>query len=47
MLRLLGRIATDHKNASLFVKMENAPAITMYRNIGFAVEDRFRISYYR
>jgi predicted GNAT family acetyltransferase len=47
MLRLLGRIAADSKNASLFVKMENEPALRMYRAIGFGVEDGFRISYYR
>lgn len=47
MLRLLERLASDSKNASLFVKKDNAPALRMYRNIGFAVEDGFRISYYR
>lgn len=47
MLRLLDRLASESKNASLFVKKENAPALRMYRNIGFAVEDGFRISYYR
>lgn len=47
MLRLLERLASDSKNASLFVKKDNAPALRMYRNIGFAVEDEFRISYYR
>ena len=47
MLRLLKRIASEHKNASLFVKKDNAPAQTMYQNIGFAVESEFRISYYR
>jgi len=29
------------------VKEENGPAQKMYRNIGFAVESGFRISYYR
>lgn len=47
MLRLLEVIATASKNASLFVKKENAPALRMYRNIGFGIEDGFRISYYR
>ncbi|MFW6291286.1 MAG: GNAT family N-acetyltransferase [Spirochaetota bacterium] len=47
MLRLLERLASESKNASLFVKKDNAPALRMYRNIGFAVEDEFRISYYR
>lgn len=47
MLRLLERLASESKNASLFVKKDNAAALRMYRNIGFAVEDGFRISYYR
>lgn len=47
MLRLLQRVASEHKNASLFVKKDNAPALQMYRNIGFTAESEFRISYYR
>jgi uncharacterized protein len=47
MLRLLQRVAADHKSASLFVKKDNEPALRLYRGIGFAVEDEFRISYYR
>ncbi|MFW5688034.1 MAG: GNAT family N-acetyltransferase [Spirochaetota bacterium] len=47
MLRLLQRIAAEQKSGSLFVKKDNAPALRMYQNIGFAVDDEFRISYYR
>jgi predicted GNAT family acetyltransferase len=47
MLRLCELVAKDHKSATLFVKEENGPAQKMYRNIGFAVESGFRISYYR
>lgn len=46
MLRLLQRIGEEHKSASLFVKKDNAPALRLYRGIGFAIEDEFRISYY-
>ena len=47
MLRLLQRIAAEHKSASLFVKKDNAAALRLYKGIGFAIEDEFRISYYR
>jgi len=47
MLRLCDLVAKDHKSATLFVKKDNGPAQKMYRNIGFAVESEFRISYYR
>jgi len=47
MLRLCELVAKDHKSATLFVKEENGPAQKMYRNIGFAIESGFRISYYR
>lgn len=46
MLRLLQRIAAQRKNGALFVKKDNAPALRLYKNIGFAVDDGFRISYY-
>ncbi len=47
MLRLLQRIAAEHKSAALFVKKNNAAALRLYQGIGFAIEDEFRISYYR
>jgi predicted GNAT family acetyltransferase len=47
MLRLLSYIAAEQKTATLFVKMDNAPAIAMYRSLRFQVLDDFRISYYR
>ena len=47
MMRLLQKVASEQKSASLFVKKDNAPALRMYQNLGFAVEDGFRISYYR
>jgi ribosomal protein S18 acetylase RimI-like enzyme len=40
-------IAKEHKGVSLFVKQENAPAISTYEKVGFSIEDDFRISYYR
>ncbi len=47
MLRLLNLVAGQEKSATLFVKMDNGPALKMYRNLGFRVVDGFRISYYR
>ena len=47
MMRLLALIAAESKTATLFVKLTNHPALTMYRNLGFRVLDGFRISYYR
>jgi uncharacterized protein len=47
MLRLLSLIAADKKSATLFVKLDNQPALRMYKNLGFRVLDDFRISYYR
>lgn len=47
MLRLLQRIAADRKTATLFVKKDNVAALRLYGGIGFAVEDEFRITYYR
>lgn len=47
MLRLLALVAAEKKSASLFVKLRNAPALKLYRNLGFQVLDGFRISYYR
>lgn len=47
MLRVLSMVAAEHKSASLFVKMDNGPALSLYQNLGFRVLDGFRISYYR
>ncbi len=47
MQRLLSLVAGDKKTATLFVKMDNDPALRMYKNLGFRVVDGFRISYYR
>jgi predicted GNAT family acetyltransferase len=47
MTKLLGLIAAQSKSASLFVKGENAPAIRLYRNLGFGIQGGFRIVYYR
>lgn len=47
MLRLLSLIAAEKKTATLFVKMDNGPALRMYGNLGFRALDEFRISYYR
>ena len=46
MARLLELIAADRKSATLYVKEHNAPAITMYRNLGFGVDGGFRVAYY-
>ena len=47
MQRLLSLVAADKKTATLFVKIDNGPALRMYKNLGFRVVDGFRISYYR
>ena len=46
MTQLLERIRRTHKNGTLFVKKDNGPALTMYSNLGFTIEDEFRISYF-
>jgi predicted GNAT family acetyltransferase len=46
MTLLLQRIRSAHKNATLFVKKDNGPAIKMYSNLGFTNEGDFRISYF-
>jgi ribosomal protein S18 acetylase RimI-like enzyme len=46
MTELLEHIAASGKNGTLFVKKDNAPAIKMYKNLGFVREHDFRISYY-
>ncbi|MBN1700075.1 MAG: GNAT family N-acetyltransferase [Spirochaetales bacterium] len=46
MARLLNDIFKKHKLATLFVKKNNTPAITLYRKIGFSIRENFRINYY-
>lgn len=46
MTVLLERIRGARKSAALFVKKDNGPALTMYSNLGFTIEDDFRISYF-
>ncbi len=46
MERLLETIAADRKSGTLFVKKENGAALRMYSNLGFRLENEFRISYY-
>lgn len=46
MARLLETIAADRKSGTLFVKKENGAALRMYSNLGFRLENEFRISYY-
>lgn len=47
MRHLLADVLGAGKHASLFVKRNNGPALTMYQKLGFAVRDGFRITYYR
>lgn len=47
MLRLISILAAEKKSATLFVKLHNKAATSLYRNLGFGVLDGFRISYYR
>lgn len=44
---LLGEISKQGKKAALFVKINNEPAIQLYKNLGFTIETDFRISYFR
>ncbi|MFW5826714.1 MAG: GNAT family N-acetyltransferase, partial [Alkalispirochaeta sp.] len=44
---LLAELQKEHRNASLFVKLDNQPAQELYRSLGFLFESPFRISYYR
>lgn len=46
MRRLLSHIADEKKSGTLFVKKHNAPALRMYRGLGFAIQESFRISYF-
>jgi uncharacterized protein len=47
MRTLMEEIEQAGKQCTLFVKRHNAPAISMYSKLGFAVRDDFRITYYR
>jgi predicted GNAT family acetyltransferase len=47
MTKVLEHIGQERKSGTLFVKRENAPAVRMYRSLGFGVQDAFRISYFR
>jgi len=44
---LLDRIFEDKPAASLFVKKHNAPAVALYRRLGFRTLEDYRISYFR
>lgn len=46
-LYLLDEISVKKKKATLFVKINNAPAIKLYRSLGFKIQTNFRISYFR
>ena len=46
MTRLMRMLASERKQCCLFVKIQNAPAIAMYRRLGYVVRDEFRITYY-
>lgn len=47
MRELLDRIFREKGTASLFVKKHNAPAIALYRRLGFRALEDYRISYFR
>jgi predicted GNAT family acetyltransferase len=46
MYLLLKKIFKIKKITSLFVKKNNAPAISLYRKLGFEMRENFRISYF-
>ena len=46
MQELLKQIFTSKEMACLFVKTANTSAITLYRNLGFILQEKYRISYY-
>jgi ribosomal protein S18 acetylase RimI-like enzyme len=46
MTALLEHVRRDRRQACLFVKKDNAPAIRLYLGLGFDVRGEYRISYY-
>lgn len=46
MYLLLRKIFEIKRIASLFVKKNNTPAISLYRKLGFKMRENFRISYF-
>lgn len=44
---LLRELFAAGKSAALFVKPDNATAVRLYEDLGFAARDRYRICYYR
>jgi GNAT superfamily N-acetyltransferase len=47
MEELLRRIFADKHTASLFVKKDNLPALSLYRKLGFRILDGYQISYFK
>ena len=47
MEELLRRIFSDKHTASLFVKKDNLPALSLYRKLGFRIFDGYQISYFK
>jgi predicted GNAT family acetyltransferase len=46
MSRLMEHIFAGGKNACLFVKTHNLPALKLYDNLGFRIAENYRISYF-
>jgi len=47
MEELLRRIFADKQTASLFVKKNNKPALSLYRKLGFRIVDGYQICYFK
>ncbi len=47
MRDLLDQLFLKKEKVSLFVKLENLAAVSLYRSLGFNLSGRYRISYYR
>jgi GNAT superfamily N-acetyltransferase len=47
MEELLRRIYAEKNTACLFVKMNNFPALSLYRKLGFRIADGYQISYFK